>query len=120
LDLVVSSSAGTHVWVADEAQRLVPLETPVAAHVMVVADLDNNGLVDLAGVAEGRVVRLTNKATRGYHFQIVRPRAQTAAGDQRINTFGIGGLVEVRSGTLSQSQVITGPVVHLGLGMSTT
>src|SRR5690606_12170721 len=33
LDLVVSSSAGTHVWVADEAQRLLPLETPIAAHV---------------------------------------------------------------------------------------
>jgi hypothetical protein len=30
------------------------------------------------------------------------------AGDQRINSFGIGGLIEVRSGVLAETQVITG------------
>ncbi len=118
LDLVVSSSSGTRIWLADAEQALVALDTTIAAYVTAVTDLDNNGLVDMAGLVDGQPARLINRSARGYHFQMVRPRAQTAAGDQRINTFGIGGLVEVRSGALVQSQVITGPVVHIGLGTS--
>ncbi len=37
-------------------------------------------------------------------------------GDQRINSFGIGGEVELRSGLLFQKQPITQPIVHFGLG----
>jgi hypothetical protein len=65
-------------------------------------------------------VRLTGRGTRGYHHQVVRPRAQRAAGDQRVNSFGIGGEVEVRSGRLVQKQAITGPAVHVGLGTRTS
>ena len=45
-----------------------------------------------------------------------RPRAATATGDQRINSFGIGGEIELRSGLHLQKQVITSPLVHFGLG----
>ena len=65
-------------------------------------------------------MRLNGRGTRGYHYQVVRPRAQTAAGDQRINSFGIGGEVEVRSGLLVQKQTIAGPTVHVGLGTRTS
>ncbi|HKO10697.1 MAG TPA: hypothetical protein VJV22_01920, partial [Acidobacteriaceae bacterium] len=51
-----------------------------------------------------------------YHWQVIRTRAVQATGDQRINSFGIGGLLEVRSGLLLQAQPITGPEEHFGLG----
>ena len=35
---------------------------------------------------------------------------------QRINSFGVGGEMEIRAGLLVQKQPITGPVVHFGLG----
>jgi hypothetical protein len=46
----------------------------------------------------------------------MRPRAQPTAGDQRINSFGVGGEIEIRSGLLRQKQMISGTVVHFGLG----
>ena len=61
-----------------------------------------------------RVVRVKGQKT--YRWQAIRPRAVTATGDQRINSFGIGGEVEVRSGLHVQKQVIAAPVVHFGLG----
>jgi len=49
----------------------------------------------------------------------VRPRAAQATGDQRINSFGVGGEIEIRSGLLVQMQPITGPAMHFGLGEQT-
>src|SRR4029450_10280221 len=39
--------------------------------------------------------------------------------DQRINSFGVGGQMEIRSGLLTQKQLIMGPTVHFGLGTRT-
>jgi hypothetical protein len=50
---------------------------------------------------------------------MLRPRAATVTGDQRINSFGIGGEVEVRTGLHVQKQLITSPIVHVGLGEAT-
>ena len=57
--------------------------------------------------------------SKGYHWQVFRPRAQENAGDQRINSFGIGGEIEIRSGLLTEKQVIAGTSVHFGLGTRT-
>ena len=48
------------------------------------------------------------RGTAAYHWHVMRPRAQPTAGDQRINSFGIGGDIEIRSGLLTQKQAITG------------
>lgn len=120
LDLLVSSSAGTAAWLADASQTLVPLASRLAATVTSVLDLNGDGQLDLVGLVDGQPARLTGTGTRGYHYQLIRPRAVTSYGDQRVNTFGIGGLIEVRAGSLVQAQVITGPVVHVGLGTSTS
>src|SRR5581483_5435445 len=37
-------------------------------------------------------------------------------GDQRINPFGVGNEIEVRSGLQVQKQPITDPQLHFGLG----
>ena len=50
----------------------------------------------------------------------MRPHAAQAVGDQRINPFGVGGEVEIRSGLLVQKQPITGPQLHFGLGEQTS
>ena len=62
----------------------------------------------------------TAAARAGITIRSFRPRAQTAAGDQRINSFGIGGEIEVRSGPLVQKQTIAGTTVHVGLGTRTS
>ncbi len=64
-------------------------------------------------------MRAVNRGTRNYHWQTIRPRARQATGDQRINSFGIGGEMEIRSGLQVQKQPITGPQLHFGLGQQT-
>ena len=84
------------------------------------ADLNGDGRLDLLGLsAAGDPVQAINQGSKNYHWQIVRPHAKQAVGDQRINPFGVGGEIEVRSGLLVQKQPITGPQLHFGLGDQT-
>ena len=78
------------------------------------------GSLDLVGVSGGRAVRWLGKGTAGYHWKVIRPRAQQQAGDQRINSFGVGGEIQVRSGLLVQTQVLAGAPLHFGLGTRTS
>ena len=72
--------------------------------------------------AAATATRATAKSDRQkpYRWQALRPHAATATGDQRINSFGIGGEVEVRTGLHVQKQLIAAPVVHVGLGTART
>ena len=82
-----------------------------------IADLNKDGRLDLLGLTpEGRSIQALSHGTRNYHWQLIQPRAKQAVGDQRINSFGIGGEIEIRSGLLVQMQPINGPQVHFGLG----
>ena len=63
--------------------------------------------------------RASIRSPKNYHWQVVRPHAVQAVGDQRINPFGVGGEIEIRSGLLVQKQPITGPQLHFGLGEQT-
>lgn len=118
-DLVWSTSPGTTVLLGDGQGKFIPKDA-MPARALGAADLNNDGRLELIGVSKGEnAVRLVNRGTKDYHWQTVRPRAATANGDQRINTFGIGGEMEIRSGLLFQKQPITGPVVHFGLGENT-
>jgi len=84
------------------------------------ADLKSAGRMDLLGLSsDGQPLRAVNHGTKNYHWQIIRPRAKQATGDQRINSFGVGGEIEIRSGMLVQMQPITGPQMHFGLGEQT-
>lgn len=119
-DLVVSGSGGTRVLLAGNDQQFSPLADTLPFMASAAADLDSDGRLDLVGVnAAHQLVTFTSHGSKTYHWQVVRPRAAQAQGDQRINSFGIGGEVEVRSGLHLQRQTITSPTVHFGLGDAT-
>jgi Tfp pilus assembly protein PilF len=116
-----SSAAGALIWLGDDKGNFVPLDHPAGpALVFDAADLKGDGKLDLVGLsADGAPAAAMNQGSKNYHWQIVRPHAVQAVGDQRINPFGIGGEIEIRSGLLVQKQPITGPQLHFGLGEQT-
>src|SRR4030095_5959614 len=80
-------------------------------------DLNDDGRLDLLAVdAGGKPLQLMSRGGKNYHRQVLRTRAAQATGDQRINSFGIGGEIEIRSGLLTQKQLISSPLLHFGLG----
>lgn len=119
--LSAKSSNGLLIWLGDEQGRFVLLKpTTAAALSFDVADLNGDGKLDLVGLSpDGTPVLGVNQSSKNYHWQVVRPHAVQAVGDQRINPFGVGGEIEVRSGLLVQKQPITGPQLHFGLGEQT-
>ncbi|HEV2862255.1 MAG TPA: FG-GAP-like repeat-containing protein [Pyrinomonadaceae bacterium] len=123
IDLVVSHPRGTRAWLSDAAGNFKELDLPDevgVGRVLAVADADADGRLDLLGVSvNGRGFRAAARGSKNYHWQLIRPRAANASGDQRINSFGVGGEMETRAGLLVQKQLITGPVVHFGLGDQT-
>ena len=116
-----SGAGGALIWLGDDNGKFVFLDHPVGpAMVFDAADLRGNGKLDLLGLsADGQPVQAINQGPKNYHWQRVRPHAVQAVGDQRINPFGVGGEIEVRSGLLLQKQPITGPQLHFGLGDQT-
>jgi len=123
LDLIlarVSGSGtqnGTLIWLGDGRGKFNAIQSQVPPRVFDAADLSGDGRLDLLGTdSNGAAVLAANRGSKNYHWEIIRPHAKQAAGDQRINPFGVGGEIEVRSGLLVQKQQITGPLLHFGLG----
>ena len=122
----VGSTPGALFWLNDRnvftPQSPQPIDTPLApALVFDAADLNGDGRLDLVGLSDdGRARRAINHGSKNYHWQVVRPHASQASGDQRINPFGVGGEMEVRAGLMLQKQPITGPLLHFGLGEQTS
>jgi tetratricopeptide (TPR) repeat protein len=130
LDLILSrvaSAAGQPaaaplIWLGDSAAKFILLDhAPGPGTIFDIVDLSAGGRLDLLGFdADGKPVQGVNHGSKNYHWQVVRPHAKQAVGDQRINPFGVGGEIEIRSGLLVQKQPITGPQLHFGLGNQTS
>jgi tetratricopeptide (TPR) repeat protein len=120
LDLLLLGSRpeDTLIWLSDQEGKFsLRKDIQLRERVFDVADVNADGRLDLLGFSpEGQAVQALNSGSKNYHWQVVRPRAVAAVGDQRINPFGVGGEMEVRSGLLVQKQPITGPMLHFGLG----
>jgi tetratricopeptide (TPR) repeat protein len=112
---LIRSAGSSQVFLASETFLFSPLATTVPARVLRVDDFDGDGRLDLTGIAPG-AVRFTGQGTRPYHWKQIQVRAQSSAGDQRINPFAVGGEIEVRAGLLRQKQLLSGAVAHFGLG----
>ena len=116
-DLIVAGAATTRVLLGGPVGTLTLLPATLPLGVDGVADLDGDGRLDLLGLDVSRQpARAVSHGSKAYHWQVLRPRAANTHGDQRINSFGIGGEVEVRTVLQVQKQTITSPVVHVGLG----
>ena len=122
LDLLISGGTSTAVLLNDGNGKFSsPKNSPGAERVLDIADVNGDGRLDLLALTSNGLPReAINQGTKNYHWQIVRPRASNAVGDQRINSFGVGGEMEIRSGLLVQKQPIDRPVLHFGLGEQTT
>ena len=117
IDLIASGPSGSWVALGAGSEQFRPIATPGSFRILAVDDLNNDGTLDLAGVsAEGKPLRALGRGSKGYGWQVIRPRRANAHGDARINSFGIGGEMELRAGLLVQTQTIAGPAVHFGLG----
>jgi hypothetical protein len=123
-DLILSSitpaqpAAAPLIWLGDASGKFTLLDHAAApSTVFDIADLDASGRLDLIGFdTAGKPVVAASHGAKNYHWQVIRPHAKQAVGDQRINPFGVGGEIEIRSGLLVQKQPITGPQLHFGLG----
>ncbi len=117
VDLIVATPTQAHIWLQNEAYAFQALPQAIPIHVFALSAIRDAGQLDLIGLdSEQQPARVAVYPTMNYHWKQIRPRAAQAVGDQRINSFGIGGEVELRAGLLYQKQRITQPVVHFGLG----
>ena len=116
LDLLAAGGGTSLIWLASQDHRLEALAMGPAGQAFAVADRNGDGRLDLAALAMDRPVWLMGGGTAAYHWKVIRPRGQATAGDQRINSFGAGGEISVRSGLTVQTQVMSGAPVHFGLG----
>jgi Tfp pilus assembly protein PilF len=116
LDLVGAAS----VLLGDAQGAFTLVNLPQDARIDAVVDVNADGRLDLIGMqgpaGGSRPVQFLNRGARNYRYQRIRTRAAQATGDQRINSFGIGGEIEIRSGLLTQKQIVSAPVLHFGLG----
>lgn len=124
LDLLLlgTTPGGSTVWLSDEqGQFHLHRDIQFGDSLLDVADVNGDGRLDVLGfTTKGQAIQSINSGSKNYHWQLVRPRASNAVGDQRINPFGVGGEMEIRSGLLVQKQAITGPLIHFGLGEQTS
>lgn len=117
LDLILSTPEQTYLWLGSEHRKPIRYEEILPGGVVNIFDVDGNERLDLLGIDQNLIpFHLKNEGTKNYFARSIRARASGGTGDQRINSFGIGGEMEVRTGLLYQKQLISSPIVHFGLG----
>jgi len=120
LDVLASIGYTTAVLLMEVDGRLIRHLDIDNLMVFEVMDLVGVGRLDLVGLdSVGTPVQMMNMAQNSYRSRTLRPRTADDLGDRRINSYGIGGTIELKAGPHLQFRPITGPVVHFGLGEQT-
>jgi hypothetical protein len=115
-DVVINNK----IWLSDKDLKFSALPN-LNGKVTDFVDFNGDGKLDLVGTNEqNQPTNFINQSEKNYGWQIIRPRSAKAEGDQRVNSFGIGGEMEIRTGLLAQKSVISSPQVHFGLGEQTS
>lgn len=110
--------AGQTVYVKDQV-----IEFPKPIQKFLLYDLNQDGNLDVIVVTENQIVQRQNKGN-DYHWLDISLRAEQVKGEVksasgRVNHYGIGSLLELRSGTIYQPQIVAGQSTHFGLGKQT-
>ena len=111
VDLITSYTNESAVFMQKE-DLSYSLSYTLQADIQGVFDVDGDDRIDLLGKLNSWMSLSPNP----YNASSLRLRASSSTGDGRINSFGIGGAVEMVSGPLYQKRQIESPIVHLGLG----
>ncbi|MGC2238075.1 MAG: FG-GAP-like repeat-containing protein [Pyrinomonadaceae bacterium] len=115
-DVLVSDDKHSKIFLGGK-DKATHTDNKINARISSFAETNGDGKLDLIGIdKDGKPAVLQNKSEKNYHWQILRPRAAKTEGDQRVNSFGIGGEIEIRAGLFAQKQIIASPQVHFGLG----
>jgi FG-GAP-like repeat len=117
LDWVISTASSAQVLLGEADGSLFALAALDGFHLDGAASLTDAGAPELFGRdTDGAPLTYFAQGEAGYHWKRLRPQTAEVLGDRRINTFAVGGDVELRSGLLYQRMPITGHNLHFGLG----
>ena len=99
----------------ENVSRLLP-EEPKSGRQIALFDYNDDGDLDIVIASlNGGITLLRNDGGNQNHY-VTMKLVGLRAGSAKNNHFGIGAKVEVRSGDLYQSMIVTDPTVHFGLG----
>lgn len=116
-DILLLSNNQTSLFLSGKDGKFSQAKIELVGNVSDSVESNGDGKLDLVGLDEsGKPTIFENKSAKNYGWQILKPKSAKTEGDQRINTYGIGGEIEVRSGLHTQKQLINSPQVHFGLG----
>ena len=110
--ILYHNDGGGKLWISP---GILPEDLKSGSHITTF-DYNNDGDLDMGitGI-DGSIRLLRNDGGNNNHF-IKMKLVGLRAGSAKNNYYGIGAKVEVRSGSLYQSMVVTGPDIHFGLG----
>lgn len=122
IDILISqaNASETQIFLSSAERNFSSTANIKSPGISSLAETNGDGKLDLIGIdAEGKPTVFQTQTAKNYNWQILRPRAAKTEGDQRINSFGIGGEIELRAGLMVQKRLIESPQVHFGLGEQT-
>ena len=118
-DIVASAGGASCIWLNQGGGQFQRLPAAPPLFVTSLASLDGGGWLSLAGLGGTGPATARAHGSKAYHWQSIQTRALASLADGRINSFGVGGRIEIRAGPLLASAPVTSPSTHFGLGSQT-